>query len=68
LYAGRAHLVARRLWWPSRVLAGHRLRRGFLASLPELAGLAHLPADPARYGLPVAPARTVTPPPETTGA
>lgn len=67
LYAGRNHLVARRLLRPRNV-ASRRLRHGFLLSLPELAALAHLPTEPAGYGLPAAPARTVAPPPEVAHA
>jgi hypothetical protein len=68
LYTGRNHLVGHHLGRPAGALAGRRLRRGFLASAPELAALAHLPAEPAGYGLPAAPARTVAPPPEVAHA
>lgn len=68
LYAGRNHLVGHHLARPAGVLAGRRLRRGFLACAPELAALAHLPGEPAGYGLPAAPARTVAPPPEVAHA
>ena len=64
LFAGRNHLVARRLAWGGRGVACRQLRSGFLCSLPELAALAHLPAEPAGYGLPAAPARHVAPPAE----
>ena len=64
LFAGRNHLVARRLARGGRHTACRRLRSGFLCSLPELAALAHLPAEPAGYGLPAAPARHVAPPAE----
>ena len=64
LFAGRNHLVARRLARGGRHIACRRLRSGFLCSLPELAALAHLPAEPAGYGLPAAPARHVAPPAE----
>ncbi|HXR54616.1 MAG TPA: hypothetical protein VN793_06165, partial [Acidimicrobiales bacterium] len=67
LYAGRNHLVARRLACPGDV-TNRRLRHGFLLSVPELAALAHLPTEPAGYGLPAAPARTVAPPPEVAHA
>ena len=66
LYAGRNHLVARRQLRSGRDLCCRRLRAGFLASAPELAALAHLPAEPAGYGLPAAPARHVAPPAEVT--
>jgi hypothetical protein len=68
LYTGRNHLVGHHLARPRQVLEGRRLRRGFLASATELAALAHLPAEPAGYGLPAAPARTVAPPPEVAHA
>ncbi len=68
LYTGRNHLVGRRLARPADVLARRRLRRGFLASAPELAALAHLPSEPARYGLPAAPSRSIAPPPEVAHA
>jgi hypothetical protein len=64
LYAGRNHLVARRLARGGRRVACRQLRSGFFCSLPELAALAHLPAEPAGYGLPAAPARHVAPPAE----
>jgi len=63
LYAGPNHLVGRRLPRAATVLGRRRLRRGFLASAPELAALAHLPTQPASYGLPTAAARRVAPPP-----
>ena len=66
LYAGRNHLVARRQRRSGRGVCCRRLRAGFLASAPELAALAHLPAEPAGYGLPAAPARHVAPPSEVT--
>ncbi len=68
LYAGRNHLVARRLTRPGSGIGNRQLRHGFLCSLPEVAALAHLPAEPAGYGLPSAPARTVAPPPEVAHA
>lgn len=64
LYTARNHLVGHRLFCPRQRLERRRLRHGFLASAAELAALAHLPAEPAGYGLPAAPARTVAPPPE----
>ena len=68
LFAGRNHLVARRQARSGRGVGCRRLRVGFLASAPELAALAHLPAEPAGYGLPAAPARHVAPPFEVTRA
>jgi hypothetical protein len=67
LYAGRNHLITRRHHLARR-RANRRLRRGFLVSAAELAALAHLPTEPARYGLPTPPARTVAPPPEVAHA
>ena len=64
LFTGRNHLVGRHLTRPAATIASRRLRRGFLLSAAELAGLAHLPAEPAGYGLSAPPARTVAPPPE----
>lgn len=68
LYTGRNHLIGHHLLRPRQVLGRRRLRRGFLASAAELAALATLPAEPAGYGLPAAPARTVAPPPEVAHA
>jgi hypothetical protein len=65
-----ADLAARRLWRPTHRFTSRRAprRHWFLASLPEIATLAHLPAEPARYGLPVAMARRFPPPPEALAA
>ena len=76
---GRAHAIAsafsgftehnhyrrRRLRHPVAVVAQRRLRRGDLLSVPELAGLAHLPTDEAAPGLSRAGANAVPPPPHT---
>jgi hypothetical protein len=64
LYTGRNQLYARRLTRPVAALSRRRLRRGFLLSATELAALAHLPAEPGRYGLPAGPAHQVAPPTE----
>lgn len=74
---GRAHAAAavfasctdlnfyhrRRAWWrPSTALAGRWLGRGDLLSVPELAGIAHLPGETVVVpGLPRAGARTLAP-------
>jgi hypothetical protein len=63
LYAGANWLARRRLRHPARVIAARRLGRGDLLSVPELAALARLPADPALPGLARAGARAVPPPP-----
>jgi hypothetical protein len=42
--------------------------RGFLTSLQEIAALAHLPAEPSRYGINLAPARAVAAPADLTDA
>jgi hypothetical protein len=74
---GRAHAIASgfgaftdhnhyrrvRLRHPLHVLAQRRLDSGDLLSVPELAGLAHLPTDEAAPGVHRAGARAVAPPP-----
>ncbi len=63
LYSGHNRLERRRLLDPARTLAGRRLGRGFLLSVPELAALAHLPLDAAVPGLTRAGANAVPPSP-----
>ena len=63
LFTGRNRLARHRLRGPARVLAARRLRRGDLYSVPELAAVAHLPADVVVPGLSRAGARSVAPPP-----
>ena len=46
LYAGRNWLARRRLRHPAAQIAARRFRRGDLLSVPELAAIARLPADP----------------------
>jgi hypothetical protein len=48
---------------PVTALAEHRLGRGDLLSIPELAAIAHLPIDEATPGLQRAGAKAVPPPP-----
>jgi hypothetical protein len=65
-----ADLAARRSWRPAapartRWAPG---RHWFIACLPEVAAVAHAPAEPARYGIPAAPARRFPPPPEVLAA
>jgi len=69
LYTGRNRLDRHRLLHPARAIAGRRLGRGDLASVGELAALAHLPTDIAVAGLARAGAKPVPPPPgvPTTG-
>jgi len=63
LYAGRNWLARRRLRHPAEAINTRRLPRGDLLSVPELAAIARLPADPALPGLARAGARAVAPPP-----
>ncbi|MCP2323654.1 hypothetical protein HDA40_002161 [Hamadaea flava] len=58
-HTGRNSLRRRRLHHPALVLSARRLRRGFMASLPELAALAKLPDDLAVPGLDRARAKAV---------
>jgi hypothetical protein len=63
-YEGRVGLRRRRVMGAERKLRLRVLdRRGFLVSIPELAALAHLPAEAALPGLLRAGARSVAPPP-----
>ena len=63
LYAGPNWLARRRLPRPAPRVNARMFRRGCLLSVPELAALAALPADPAVPGLARAGARSVPPPP-----
>ncbi|MFI9559137.1 type IV secretory system conjugative DNA transfer family protein [Nonomuraea endophytica] len=63
LFSGHNRLERHRLRFPAQRLAGRRLARGFLLSVPELAALAHLPLDVAVPGLIRAGANTVPPSP-----
>ena len=63
LYAGRNWLARRHLRHPAAQIAARRFRRGGLLSVPELAAIARLPADPSVPGLARAGARAVAPPP-----
>ena len=63
LFTGRNRLARHRLHRPARVLAARKLHRGDLYSVPELAAIAHLPADTVVPGLARAGARSVAPPP-----
>ncbi|MFC5830627.1 type IV secretory system conjugative DNA transfer family protein [Nonomuraea insulae] len=64
LFSGYNRLERHRLLMPARRLASRRLGRGFLASIPELSALAHLPLDVAVPGLQRAGANTVAPSPQ----
>jgi hypothetical protein len=67
LFTGRNRLVCRYVLVRSRMLlSSRRLGRAFLCSAPELAALAHLPAEPSAYGMAAAPARTVSAPRDVT--
>ncbi len=63
LLTGRNWLARKRLRRPAGTISSRRLVRGDLLSVPELAALARLPADPALPGLARAGARAVPPPP-----
>ena len=63
LYTGRNWLARRHLRHPAEAISTRRLPRGDLLSVPELAAIARLPADPALPGLARAGARAVAPPP-----
>ncbi|MEV0269810.1 type IV secretion system DNA-binding domain-containing protein [Hamadaea sp. NPDC050747] len=58
-HTGRNSLHRRRLHHPAAVLGARRLRRGFVAALPELSALAKLPDDLAVPGLDRARAKAV---------
>jgi hypothetical protein len=63
LLTGRNWLARKRLRRPDDAISSRRLVRGDLLSVPELAALARLPADPSLPGLARAGARAVPPPP-----
>jgi hypothetical protein len=63
LLTARNWLARRRLRRPAAAIGSRRLPSGDLLSVPELAALARLPADPALPGLERAGARAVPPPP-----
>ena len=63
LLTGRNWLARRRLRRPAAVIGSRWLAKGDLLSVPELAAVARLPADPALPGLARAGARAVPPPP-----
>jgi len=63
LLTGRNWLARRRLRRPATVIGSRRLAKGDLLSVPELAAIARLPADPSLPGLARAGARAVPPPP-----
>jgi hypothetical protein len=63
LLTGRNWLARRRLRRPAAAIGSRWLARGDLLSVPELAAVARLPADPALPGLARAGARAVPPPP-----
>ena len=63
LLTGRNWLARKRLRRPDDAISSRWLVKGDLLSVPELAALARLPADPALPGLARAGARAVPPPP-----
>jgi hypothetical protein len=63
LLTGRNWLARKRLRRPADATGSRRFIRGDLLSVPELAAIARLPADPALPGLARAGARAVPPPP-----
>ncbi|MGR6318865.1 type IV secretion system DNA-binding domain-containing protein [Micromonospora soli] len=62
MYTGPNRLRGMKMPHPVATLAGRRLRRGFLATVPELAALAALPQDLAVPGLDRARAKAVPAP------
>ncbi|MHB1800182.1 MAG: hypothetical protein ACYCU5_00740 [Actinomycetes bacterium] len=62
LYSGRQRLLLTRTRHTRDAINHRQSGRGFLASLREIAAVAHLPAEPSRYGMTVAPARAVAAP------
>lgn len=68
LYSGRQQLLLTRGFRVRHAIHRRQPGRSFLASVSELAALAHLPAEPSRYGMSIAAARGVAPPAELTNA
>lgn len=68
LYSGRQRLLLTRAHYTRRRINRRQPGSGFLASLHEIAALAHLPAEPSRYGIAIAPARAVAAPADLTDA
>jgi hypothetical protein len=66
-YTGPNRLRRMKMPHPVSTLAGRRLRRGFLATVPELAALAALPQDVAVPGLDRARAKAVPAPVQVSG-
>jgi hypothetical protein len=64
LYSGHNRFERHRMFRPAARLAGRRMARGFLLSVPELAAIAHIPLDAAVPGLQRAGANTVPPSPK----
>jgi hypothetical protein len=62
-YSDHNHYTRHHLRRPATTLAGRRMRRGDLLSVPELAAVAHLPADEAISDMPRAGAKALAPPP-----
>ena len=62
LYSGRQRLLLTRTRRARRAINYRQPARGFLTSLHEIAALAHLPAEPSRYGMTLAAARAVAAP------
>jgi len=63
VFTGHNRFARRRLRHPARALHRRQMSRGHLLSVPELAAIAHLPADRAVPGLARAGAKSVAPPP-----
>jgi hypothetical protein len=68
LYSGRQRLLLARVGRGRAAMNRRQPGRGFLASLHEIAALAHLPGEPSRYGISLAPARAVAAPADLTHA
>lgn len=68
LYSARQRLLLTRGFRVRHAIRHRQPGRSFLASVSELAALAHLPAEPSRYGMSIAAARAVATPAEIPNA
>jgi hypothetical protein len=68
LFSGWNWFARHRLHRPALTVGSRRMRRGDLLSVPEIAAVAHLPADDVVPGLARAGARPVPPPPQVPAA
>lgn len=67
VFTGHNRFARHRLRHPTRALELRQMSRGDLLSVPEVAAIAHLPADRAVPGLARAGAKSVAPPPAIAG-